>query len=135
MGKERFELFGEHCIKDNDNNARCQLLDAYKACVILNEQNERIKALEEKSNYPTTIIPKFKIKQEIYYIYGNEIRSMYVSSIEMSSTLVIYHDFIGSVGQYEGNCFATKEEAEQKLTKLSEEIKNISGGTSNDKMF
>ena len=35
--KERFELFGEHCIKDNNPDARCQLLDTYKACVILNE--------------------------------------------------------------------------------------------------
>ena len=44
--KERYELFGEHCIKDNDVNARCQLLDAYVACVILNEQDKRIKELE-----------------------------------------------------------------------------------------
>lgn len=44
--KERFELFGEHCIKDNNPDARCQLLDAYVACVILNEQDKRIKELE-----------------------------------------------------------------------------------------
>ena len=44
--KERFELFGEHCIKDNDSDARPQLLDAYVACVILNEQDKRIKELE-----------------------------------------------------------------------------------------
>lgn len=44
--KERYELFGEHCIKDNDVNARRQLLDAYVACVILNEQDKRIKELE-----------------------------------------------------------------------------------------
>ena len=47
--KERFELFSEHCIKDNDINARCQLLDAYKACVVLNEQDKRIKELEEEN--------------------------------------------------------------------------------------
>lgn len=45
--KERFELFGEHCIKDNNPDARCQLLDAYVACVILNEQDKRIKQLRE----------------------------------------------------------------------------------------
>ena len=44
--KERFELFGEHCIKDNSPDARPQLLDTYKACVILNEQDKRIKELE-----------------------------------------------------------------------------------------
>ena len=47
--KERFELFGEHCIKDNNPDARCQLLDTYKACVILNEQDKRIKELEEEN--------------------------------------------------------------------------------------
>ena len=50
--KERFELFGEHCIKDNSPDARTQLLDAYVACVILNEQdkeNQQLKQqLEEK---------------------------------------------------------------------------------------
>ena len=47
--EERFELFGKHCIKDNSPDARCQLLDAYKACVILNEQDKRIKELEEEN--------------------------------------------------------------------------------------
>lgn len=48
--KERFELFGEHCIKDNNPDARCQLLDAYVACVILNEQDKKIKAKEKEAN-------------------------------------------------------------------------------------
>ena len=47
--KERYEIFGKHCIKDNDQNARPQLLDAYVACVILNEQDKRIKELEEEN--------------------------------------------------------------------------------------
>ena len=45
--KERYELFGEHCIKDNDTNARCQLLDVYKTCVILNEQDKEIQQLKQ----------------------------------------------------------------------------------------
>ena len=49
--KERFELFGKHCIKDNSPDARCQLLDAYKVCVILNDQDKRIKELEDKDWY------------------------------------------------------------------------------------
>lgn len=49
--KERFEVFGRHCIKDNDPDARRQLLDAYVACVILNEQDKRIKELEEENNF------------------------------------------------------------------------------------
>lgn len=48
--KERFELFGKNCIKDNNPDARCQLLDAYVACVILNEQDKKIKAKEKEAN-------------------------------------------------------------------------------------
>ena len=46
--KERFELFGEHCIKDNNPDARCQLLDAYVACVILNEQDKENQQLRQQ---------------------------------------------------------------------------------------
>ena len=46
--KERFELFGEHCIKDNNPDARCQLLNAYVACVILNEQDKENQQLKQK---------------------------------------------------------------------------------------
>ena len=48
--KERFELFGEHCIKDNNPDVPCQLLDTYKACVILNEQDKQIKELGGEKN-------------------------------------------------------------------------------------
>lgn len=46
--KERYELFGEHCIKDNNPDARCQLLNAYVACVILNEQDKENKQLKQQ---------------------------------------------------------------------------------------
>lgn len=47
--KERYELFGEYCIKDNNPDARCQLLNTYQVYVILNEQDKRIKELEEEN--------------------------------------------------------------------------------------
>ena len=46
--KERYELFGEHCIKDNNPDARCQLLSAYVACVILNEQDKENQQLKQQ---------------------------------------------------------------------------------------
>ena len=46
--EERFELFGKHCIKDNSPDARHQLLDAYVACVILNEQEQYIKSWKKQ---------------------------------------------------------------------------------------
>lgn len=47
--KERFELFGKHCIKDNNPDARPQLLDAYVSCVMLNDQDKKIKELEQEN--------------------------------------------------------------------------------------
>lgn len=44
--EERFELFGKHCIKDNNPDASPQLLGAYVACIILNDQDKKIKELE-----------------------------------------------------------------------------------------
>lgn len=46
--KERYELFGEYCIKDNNPDARCQLLNTYKAYVILNEQDKEIQQLKQQ---------------------------------------------------------------------------------------
>ena len=47
--KERYELFSELCIKDNNINAECQLLNTYQSCVILNQQDKQIKELEEEN--------------------------------------------------------------------------------------
>lgn len=44
--KERYELFGKHYIKDNNPDVPCQFLDKYVTCIILNEQDKRIKELE-----------------------------------------------------------------------------------------
>lgn len=67
------------------------------------------------------IIPKFQVGQEIWYIFGNEIRSMVVSTIEATKNLICYHNFKGDVVQWELNCFATKEEVEKKLAKIRRE--------------
>lgn len=45
--KERYEIFGKHCIKDNNPNAHPQLLDVNVTCVVLNDQDKHIKLLEE----------------------------------------------------------------------------------------
>ena len=58
--KERFELFGEHCIKDNNPDARCQLLNAYVACVILNEQDKENQQLKQQlHDLPKKIVGEF----------------------------------------------------------------------------
>ena len=59
--EERFELFGKHRIKDNSPDARPQLLDVNVACVILNDQDQYIKKLEEQNQlliYEENLISK-----------------------------------------------------------------------------
>lgn len=65
--KERFELFGEHCIKDNNPNVPCQLLDAYMACVILNEQDKKIKELEEENKELNDYLETDEVTKREYY--------------------------------------------------------------------
>ena len=72
--KERFELFGKHCIKDNNPDARCQLLDAYVACVILNEQDKENQQLkkqlaekDEEIAYLTKQVKKFNNEAQKYF--------------------------------------------------------------------
>ena len=72
--KERFELFGKHCIKDNNPDARCQLLDTYVACVILNEQDKENQQLkkqlaekEEEIAYLTKQVKKFNNEAQKYF--------------------------------------------------------------------
>ena len=68
--KERFELFGEHCIKDNNPDARCQLLDAYVSCVILNEQDKENQQLkQELHDLPNKIVEE--ISKELKSLYKN----------------------------------------------------------------
>lgn len=94
--KERFELFGEHCIKDNDKNARCQLLDTYKACVILNEQDKRIKELELLLNadkkIKTNSIKGFeKLKAEIKQLKQSQ-KQLATSELEKIRQLIVSND-------------------------------------------
>lgn len=60
--KERYELFGEHCIKDNSPDARPQLLGAYVACVILNEQDKEIEKLNACVDFYKSYYISFKGK-------------------------------------------------------------------------
>lgn len=64
---ERYELFGEHCIKDNNPDARCQLFDTYKACVILNEQDKQIKELEEENKELNDYLETDEVTKREYY--------------------------------------------------------------------
>lgn len=48
MTERRFELFRKHVIKDNGENTYPIIFDAGIACVILNEQDQKIKELKEE---------------------------------------------------------------------------------------
>lgn len=86
---------------------------------ILNKQAERIAELEEQLTEVGKMIPKFKIGQTVWYIYGKNIKSFIISKIEIEiriNPLIVYSS--PYIYQYEENCFATKEEAQAKLEEL-----------------
>lgn len=52
--KERYELFEKNDIIDTEycsTDAPCSLMSRYQACVRLNQQDKRIKELEEENNF------------------------------------------------------------------------------------
>ena len=86
-------------------------------CGILNKQADRISELEEQLK--NAIVPKFKVGQTIWYIYGKNIKSFTISKIEIEiriNPLIAYSS--PYIYQYEENCFATKEEAQVKLEEV-----------------
>ena len=83
---------------------------------VIAEKDRRIAELEEQLK--NAIVPKFKIGQTIWYIYGKKIKSFTISKIEVeirNIPLIAYSS--PYIYQYEENCFATKEEAQAKLEK------------------
>ena len=96
-------------------------------CNILNQQQERIAELEEQLK--NVIVPKFKIGQEVWYVY-NKIQLVPVKVIISDFSYYGYRKrkiLYDSENYYEGmpECclFATKEEAQAKLEKLKGEKK------------
>lgn len=65
--KERYELFGEHCIKDNNPDARCQLLNTYQVYVILNEQDKEIIKLRQENQQLKQQVEELKGKRLEFY--------------------------------------------------------------------
>ena len=81
---------------------------------LLKEQIESLK--EQLAN---AIIPKFKIGQKVWFIYGKSIRSFTILKIDIeirNCVLITYSD--RGWCQFEENCFATKAEAEAKLKEM-----------------
>ena len=78
---------------------------------------QRIAELEEQLK--NAIVPKFKIGQKVWFIYGKSIRSFIIlrTDIEIRDCVLITYSDRGWY-QFEENCFATKEEAQAKLEEL-----------------
>ena len=106
--KERFELFGEHCIKDNNPDARPQLLDAYVACVILNEQYKHIKdleaKLEEKEKYTYTGKEVGEIERkydEKIDTLEQKLKSQQIEIVEKIKEQIFNHFNVKNIEEYE----------------------------------
>ena len=65
--KERYELFGEYRIKDNNPDARCQLLNTYQAYVILNEQDKENQQLKQQLAEKERQVKKLNNEAQKYF--------------------------------------------------------------------
>ena len=93
--KERYELFGEHCIKDNNPDARCQLLNAYMACVILNEQDKENQQLKQQlHDLPKKIVED--IQENFDWKQCCEIRKYYDQQY-IWFNYVAFNDFLDTI--------------------------------------
>ena len=93
----------------------------------LAEQSQRIAELEEQLK--NAIRPKFKVGQEVWCIRFMEIIKFKINKVEIyrgeaeEENRIVYGNWEDMVYQIEGNCFATKEEAQAKLEELKGERK------------
>lgn len=106
--KERFELFGKQCIKDNNPEARPQLFDAYVACVSLDEQDKRIKELEEKDKEVVEEVP-----EEIRERLKERLKEAHVDILSMKMSLADLNRYLK----------AMDEEIDDQIKELNGEVK------------
>lgn len=128
---KRFELINflnaHDNFKDNKNNKKLdsfdvvELLNHYdKLQTLLVEKDQRIAELEEQLK--NAIVPKFKIRQEVFYIVDKyKLKSGEILEIQIwdlkKDNIVYVIEYGGNVW-CENELFATKEEAEAKLREL-----------------
>lgn len=88
---------------------------------LLNQQDQRIAELEEQLK--NAIVPKFKVGDVLYYIFGDSVEFMRVNTISKfrdKEKDVFYGNGFG-IYWNENDLFATKEESLAKLEELKGE--------------
>ena len=106
--KERFELFGKQYIKDNNPDAHPQLFDAYVTCVSLDEQDKRIKELEEKDKEVVEEMP-----EEIREGLKERLKKAHVDIISMKMSLADLNRYLKAID----------EEIDDQIKELNGEVK------------
>ena len=83
---------------------------------VIAEKDRRIAELEEQLK--NAIVPKFKVGQEVWFIWGKSVMSFIVTRIDIEIKNCVLIGYGNKYWyQFEENCFATKEEAQAKLEK------------------
>lgn len=119
MSKERYKRWGYESFKDNKTGEIC---DNY--IDLLNQQSQRIAELEEQLK--NAIMPKFKVGQEVWYVWNKSQVIPFKCKIEnivydSSKNYKLKYDSEHYICMQEQHLFATKEEALAKLEELQGE--------------
>ena len=107
---KRFEWhsYYKRMVLDTKTNKIIKVIDT------LNQQARRIAELEEQLK--NAIVPKFKVGQEVFFVYKDDI----IESYNISKMSLMCFDDNGDWLK-EDELFATKEEAQAKLQELQGE--------------
>lgn len=106
--------------------------NALKICEILNVdmkhgvyKDQRISELEEQLK--NAIVPKFKIGQEVWFVYAKDVRKYTIFMLHIDKGGVVYECYVDdtrySICCKDKSVYATKEEAEARLKELQGEKK------------
>lgn len=86
----------------------------------LKEKDKRIAELEEQLK--NAIVPKFKVGQEVWFVYGKGIKKCTIFMLHIDKGGVVYEGYVDdtrySICCKDKSVYATKEEAEAKLQQM-----------------
>ena len=123
MNNEKYGITDAHYLCDSAifNTETDEILRLYQVCDLLNQQDQKIQELEHLLS--NCIEPKFKIGQEVWYVWNKSQRIPFRCIIDKivydsSKDYKLKYDSKHYVCMKEEHLFATEEKAKAKLEEL-----------------
>ena len=123
MSNEKYGITDAHYLCDSAifNTETDEILRLYQICDLLNQQDQKIQELEYRLS--NCIEPKFRIGQEVWYVWNKSQRTPFRCIIDnivydSSKNYKLKYDSEHYICMQEEHLFATEAEAKEKLEEL-----------------